>query len=120
VPVALDESIAVDADVTAWLDRGWSGVFVIKPTLLADPGSAVDRLAAAGANVVFSSALETAVGFRSALRWAFTWRGEPRAVGFGVGRLFGGPAGEVPPLAPFWRWSDLERMDPAASWNALN
>lgn len=120
VPVALDESIAQDADVAAWLDRGWAGVFVIKPTLLVNPAWAVERLAAARAKVVFSSALETAVGFKAALRWAFAWTGEPRAVGFGVGSLFAGPAGEVPPLAPFWRWSDVERINPADTWNALN
>jgi O-succinylbenzoate synthase len=119
VTLALDESIAQDADLDAWLGRGWPGVFVVKPTLLVDPPRAMARLAKAGALVVFSSALETAVGFRQALRWAFASPGEARAVGFGVGSLFAGPAGAVPPLVPFWRWTDVERMNPEETWNAL-
>ncbi|HEY5078314.1 MAG TPA: o-succinylbenzoate synthase, partial [Opitutaceae bacterium] len=34
VPVALDESIAADADVERWLGLGWQGIFVVKPSLL--------------------------------------------------------------------------------------
>lgn len=120
VPLALDESIADDAEIEAWLERGWSGVYVVKPTLLLNPPRVMDRLAKAGASVVFSSALETTVGFKQGLRWAFAWPGEARAVGFGVGSRFAGPAGEVPPLAPFWRWVDVERMSPEATWSALN
>ena len=120
VPLALDESIAEDADIEAWLGRGWSGVYVVKPTLLLNPPRVMDRLAKAGASVVFSSAMETTVGFKQGLRWAFAWPGEARAVGFGVGSRFAGPAGAVPPLAPFWRWADVERMSPEATWNALN
>jgi O-succinylbenzoate synthase len=120
VPVALDESIADDGDIEAWLGRGWPGVYVVKPTLLSDPRRTIEGLAKARAAVVFSSALETAVGFKRGLRWAFAWRGEARAVGFGVGTLFSGPAGDVPPLAPFWRWAEVERMNPEATWSALS
>ncbi len=120
VPLALDESIADDGDIEAWLGRGWPGVYVVKPTLLSDPCRAIEGLTKARAAVVFSSALETAVGFKQGLRWAFAWRGEARAVGFGVGTLFAGPAGDVPPQAPFWRWADVERLDPEATWNALS
>jgi len=116
---ALDESIAEENDLDAWLGRGWPGVFVVKPTLLVNPPRAMARLAKAGASVVFSSALETAIGFRQGLHWAFAWPGEARAVGFGVGSLFAGSAGAVPPLVPFWRWADVERMNPEEAWNAL-
>ena len=83
-PVALDESISGCADVARWLDGGWTGVFVVKPSLLGDAGAALARLEKAKAAVVFSSALETAVGARSGLGRAFAWPGEPRALGFGV------------------------------------
>jgi O-succinylbenzoate synthase len=46
-------------------------VWVVKPSLLG--GAALARLRAADADVVFSSALETAVGARAALRVAFAW-----------------------------------------------
>jgi len=119
VTLALDESIAEENDLDAWLGRGWPGVFVVKPTLLVNPPRAMARLAKAGASVVFSSALETAIGFRQGLHWAFAWPGEARAVGFGVGSRFAGSAGAVPPLVPFWRWADVERMNPEETWNAL-
>ncbi|MFH1498851.1 MAG: enolase C-terminal domain-like protein [Verrucomicrobiota bacterium] len=118
-PLALDESIAVDADVARWLDHGWPGLFVVKPCLLADPAAALARLEKAGADVVFSSALETAVGARAALRFAFAWKGAPRALGFGVWPLFTNAAANGPAAAPFIRVADVERMDPAAVWAAL-
>jgi O-succinylbenzoate synthase len=78
VPLALDESVANSRDVTRWLDAGWPGLFVLKPSLIGDVAGTLERLRAAGCDaqsgrVVFSSALETAVGARAALGWALRW-----------------------------------------------
>ncbi|MFA6962620.1 MAG: o-succinylbenzoate synthase [Opitutaceae bacterium] len=119
-PVALDESLVGADDVGRWLADGWRGVFVIKPSLLGDPAPVLAKLAAAGADVVFSSALETAVGACAALRLAFAWRAEkPRALGFGVWPLFAQDGFNGPFAAPFFRVEDVERLNPEAVWNAL-
>lgn len=118
--IALDESLVGDGDVEHWLGLGWRGVFVVKPALLADAAGAIERLAAAKAAVVFSSALETAVGARVALRQAFAWRGERRALGFGVWPLFRDTRFDGPAAAPFVYREDVERLDAEAVWNALS
>lgn len=119
-PLALDESLVGDGDVERWLGAGWPGVYVIKPALCADVSTALARLAAAKAAVVFSSALETALGARAALGWAFRWSGPVRALGFGVWPLFADARFDGPALAPFLRREDVLRVDPEAVWNALN
>ena len=119
-PLALDESITNEADIERWLGAGWTGVFVVKPSLLGDVAGALKRLELARADVVFSSALETAVGARMALRVTFAWAGTPRAVGFGVWPLFDDSRFDGPYLAPFIRLEDVERIDPETVWNALN
>ena len=119
-PLALDESLIGDGDLEQWLGRGWPGFYMVKPSLLPDPTAALARLAHAKAGVVFSSALETAVGARSALELAFTWQGDRRALGFGVWPLFTDAACDGPAAAPFLRRSDLERLNPETVWNALN
>lgn len=119
-PIALDESIASEADIERWLGAGWPGLFVVKPSLLGDLPGALQRLETARAAVVFSSALETGVGARRALRAAFAWGGEPRALGFGVWPLFADSRFDGPHLAPFIRAEDVRRLDAEAVWNALN
>ncbi len=119
-PLALDESLVGDGDVERWLGAGWPGVFVIKPALCADAGAVLARLAKAKASVVFSSALETALGARAALAWAFWWSGSVRAIGFGVWPLFEDARFDGPALAPFLRREDVVRIDPEAVWNALS
>lgn len=119
-PLALDESLVGDGDVERWLGAGWPGVYVIKPSLCADVGAVLERLAAAKAPVVFSSALETALGARASLAWAFRWSGPMRAIGFGVWPLFADARFDGPALAPFVRCEDVMRIDPEAVWNALN
>lgn len=119
-PIGLDESIAGSESVERWLAAGWKGVYVIKPSLLADPGDSLRKLEAAGASVVFSSALETAVGARSSLRTAFAWKGPPRALGFGVWPLFADPRLDGPTAAPQVRRQDVERLDPDLVWTALS
>lgn len=119
-PIALDESLVGADDVDRWIAAGWRGVFVVKPALLGDPVPVMARLAKAGADVVFSSALETAAGARAALRVAFAWGvAKPRALGFGVWPLFASNACDGPFPAPFFRREDLERLDPETVWNAL-
>lgn len=119
-PLALDESLVRGSDITTWLEMGWPGVFVVKPSLLADPVTILRRLERAKSMVVFSSALETAIGARNALGLAFSWRGERRALGFGVWPLFHEPHLNGPHAAPFMHLADLTRLDPHQTWTALN
>jgi o-succinylbenzoate synthase len=119
-PLGLDESLIGEADVERWIDAGWPGIYVLKPSLIGDPGAVTSKLAKARAAVVFSSALETAVGARMALRAAFAWPGEPRALGFGVWPLFADPRCDGPAAAPFIRRKDVEQLDPEAVWNVLS
>lgn len=120
VPIALDESIASEVEVAHWLDLGWRGYFVIKPSLMGDAAGALARLGAANARVVFSSALETGIGAQAALRLAFAWPGEPSALGFGVWPLFSDPRFDGPAAVPFLRIEDIDRISPGALWNAAN
>ena len=120
VPIALDESIASDGAIGAWMDVGWAGYFVIKPALLGDAAGVLGRLAASKARVVFSSSLETALGARAALGAAFAWPGEPHALGFGVWPLFANAAFDGPPAVPLLRIEDVERIDPMALWTAAS
>jgi O-succinylbenzoate synthase len=119
-PIALDESLADDGDLERWLEGGWPGIFVLKPSLHGELDGALARLAKARAGVVFSSAIETGIGARSALEAAFAWPGETRALGFGVWPIFTDRRFDGPAVAPFIRYRDVERIDPEAVWNALN
>jgi O-succinylbenzoate synthase len=119
-PIALDESLVGDGDVARWLALGWRGVFVVKPSLFSNTTGVLQQLEAAKADVVFSSALETAVGAKSALGHAFHWRGPVRALGFGVWPLFADARFDGPGLAPFLRWPDVTRIKVEVVWNALN
>ncbi len=119
-PIALDESVQSEGDVERWLGEGWRGVFIIKPSLLGNVIAVCEALEAAQASVVFSSALETAIGARAALRVAFAFRGAPRALGFGVWPLFVDARADGPRLAPFLRAEDVEGIDVNDIWNATN
>ena len=119
-PIALDESVTGAREVERWVGAGWPGFFVIKPSLLGDVMGALGLLKKANARVVFSSALETAVGAQAALRVAFAFGGEARALGFGVWPLFEDARFDGPHLAPFIRAEDVDRINPEAVWNALS
>lgn len=136
-PIALDESVVGEGDIERWLGAGWPGIFVVKPSLLGDVPAALSRLATAKAELVFSSALETAVGARAALQAAFAYPGGrrpgaalpggngpsgslPRALGFGVWPLFSDNRFNGPAAAPYLRSEDLARIDVEAAWNALS
>lgn len=119
-PLALDESVAVSAQIERWLRLGWAGIFVVKPTLLGNAVTMLERLRAAKAAVVFSSALETAVGAQRALRMAFNYDGPARALGFGVWPLFKDARLDGPHVAPFIRREDVAALNPENVWNALS
>jgi o-succinylbenzoate synthase len=86
-PIALDESVRDADDIKRWRDCGWTGVFVIKPSLAGAPDELVREVRIAPDAFVFSSALETAIGARAGLRLAFA-TGISRALGYGVGAFF--------------------------------
>lgn len=119
-PIALDESLVGDGEISRWLEAGWPGVYVVKPALLGNVPETLARLAKARAPVVFSSALETAVGAQSALWTAFGWPGESLALGFGVWPLFADARFDGPFTGPFLEWDEVERVNPEAAWTALN
>lgn len=118
-PLALDESVATGSQIAHWLERGWPGVFVFKPSLVANPEESLQRLARANAPVVFSSALETAVAARAALQLAFRHADRNRALGFGVYPLYQDGRFDGPSAAPFVRREDVARLNPEDAWNAL-
>lgn len=119
-PIGLDESLVVEGDVIHWLELGWSGFYIIKSALIGDLDGVLGRLSTAKSRVVFSSALETAVGAQAALRTALDFGGEARALGYGVWPLFVDSRFDGPALAPFIRRDDIERIDPDNVWNALS
>lgn len=119
-PLALDESLVSVGDIERWLARGWSGFYVLKTALLGDAPRALAALEKAQADVVFSSALETAIGAKTALELAFGWRGHAHALGFGVWPLFAGEHLNGPAAAPFVRWEDVQALNVEATWNALS
>jgi len=119
-PIALDESVVDAGDVARWLERGWPGVYVVKPALLGDAAAVLAQLEKAKAAVVFSSALETAVGAKAALRLAFAFGGEPRALGFGVWPLFQDQRCDGPYMAPFIRPQDVAALNEEAVWNVVS
>lgn len=87
-PVALDESVVKVDDLKRWRDRGWDGLYVIKPALAGNLPELLDELGNDDV-FVFSTAMETAIARYSSLKVAF---GNPsrRALGFGVGAFFFG------------------------------
>lgn len=85
--IALDESVRDADDIKRWRDRGWPGLFVIKPALAGDPTELLDEVRIAPADFVFSSALETQMGAAAGVRMAFA-AGLTRALGYGVASFF--------------------------------
>jgi o-succinylbenzoate synthase len=86
-PIALDESVATFDRLQAIYDRGWRGIYVIKPGIAGFPWRLGDFITQHQLDVVFSSVLETTVGRNSALQLAAKLQLN-RAMGFGVDAWF--------------------------------
>lgn len=82
-PLALDESVATLAQLEACHDRGWRGLFVVKPAIVGSPSRLRQFCQRHQPDLVFSSVFETAIGRRTALQLAADLSPD-RAVGFGT------------------------------------
>lgn len=120
VTLALDESLARLAEARRWQAQGWPGVFVIKPALAGPLHELTEWITATKADVVLSSAIETALGRAAILRAALTQPLTKRALGFGVGEIFGDRCWDGPVIGPLADASCLAGNSGEEIWNALN
>lgn len=82
VRVAADESVASEAGLSRLIDAGAADVVVLKPAMLGGPARTLQlarRARHAGLGVVFTHALESAVGACHALHCAAAW-GDPDGI----------------------------------------
>ena len=119
VTLALDEAVTGLAAAQAWWERGWRGVYVLKPALAGPLAEQAAWLRQTGADVVFSSAIETAVGRAAILRWVLANPFSKRALGFGVGELFGDVRWDGPVMGPLLEAGWAAGVKAEAAWNAL-
>lgn len=85
-PIALDESVATLNQLMDCYQKGWRGIFVIKPAIAGDPEQLRQFCLNHSLDTVFSSVFETDVGRRACLQLAKEL--STRAVGFGVDHWF--------------------------------
>ncbi len=119
VTLALDESVVRLAEARRWQGLGWPGVFVIKPALC---GPLVEIEAWAHetkADVVLSSAVETAVGRAAILPWARRSGVTKRALGFGVGEVFADGRWNGPALGALADAGVAQSVNLEELWTAL-
>jgi o-succinylbenzoate synthase len=88
IPLALDESVSNLGRLRACHERGWPGIYVIKPAIA---GSLIDLAAFIREHqldVVLSSSLESSIGQQAIMRWAAEQNLTSRAAGLGTGSWF--------------------------------
>lgn len=86
--IALDESVANLQQIEECYQRGWRGIFVIKPAIAGSIRGLRNLWQKYPLDIVFSSVLETAIARKSALRLAQEYPRSDRALGFGVQQWF--------------------------------
>lgn len=119
VKLALDESVVRLAEARRWQGLGWPGVFVIKPALAGPLDELAKWIAETKADVVLSSALETTLGRSAILRAALSQPLTQRALGFGMGEIFGDRHWDGPVLGPLADASCLADHPGEELWAAL-
>ena len=120
VTLALDESVTGLAAARRWQGLGWPGVFVIKPALAGPLDEIAAWVATTKADIVLSSAIETALGRAAILQAALTQPLTKRALGFGVGEIFGDRRWDGPFLGAVLDSSWVNAVNPEEIWTALN
>ncbi|MBR8830950.1 MAG: o-succinylbenzoate synthase [Chroococcopsis gigantea SAG 12.99] len=101
-PIALDESVATLTQLEDIYQKGWRGIFVVKPCIMGFPSRFRKLCRQYQLDVVLSSVLETEIGRRSALRLV-GWGRVDRSLGFGVNQWFA--ANEPDWLDNLWQTS---------------
>ncbi len=87
-PIALDESVANLDRIQECYDRGWRGIFVIKPAICGSPSQLRKFCQTHSIDAVFSSVFETEIGRQAALNLATELSLNSRALGFGTDDWF--------------------------------
>ncbi|MBD1919230.1 MULTISPECIES: o-succinylbenzoate synthase [Cyanophyceae] len=103
--IALDESVATVAQLENCWQRGWRGVFVVKPAIAGSPQKLEAFCQQYQPRLVFSSAFETVIGRQAALAVAARCSPSPApALGFGT---------------QGWFADDWDTLTPAELWDRL-
>lgn len=88
-PIALDESVVTLKQMKEVYQKGWNGIFVIKPSIAGSPSQIRQFCKSKNIDAVFSSVFETEIGRQAALRLASELNTKHnRPVGFGVNHWF--------------------------------
>ncbi|MDI1335134.1 MAG: o-succinylbenzoate synthase [Lacunisphaera sp.] len=119
VKLALDESVVRLAEARRWQAQGWPGIFVIKPVLAGPLDELARWISDTKADVVLSSAIETALGRAAVLRAALSQPLTKRALGFGVGEIFGDRRWDGPVIGPLADASCLADNSGEEMWRNL-
>ncbi|HVU19014.1 MAG TPA: o-succinylbenzoate synthase [Candidatus Didemnitutus sp.] len=119
VPLALDESVASLDAARRWQADGWKGIFVIKPAIAGPLDEIESWIASSRADVVISSAIESAIGRAAVLRFACRENITKRALGFGLGAIFADGQWDGPVIPPIIDGAWGNSIDEEALWNAL-
>ena len=120
VKLALDESVVRLSEATRWQAQGWPGVFVLKPALAGPLDELAKWILETKADVVLSSAIETKLGRSAILRAALSQPLTKRALGFGVGEVFGDRRWDGPVLGPLADASGIADNPGEELWTALS
>lgn len=86
--IALDESAATLDQLRDSYEKGWQGLFIIKPGIAGYPSHLHEFCQQNQIDAVFSSVMETAIGRQAALELARKLTIKSRAVGFGINHWF--------------------------------
>lgn len=87
-PIALDESVVTLNQMQECYQKGWRGIFVIKPCIAGFPSQLRQFCQSHDIDAVFSSVMETKIGRQFALNLATELSKKNRAMGFGVNHWF--------------------------------
>ncbi len=87
-PLALDESVATLQQLNNCYQKGWRGIFVIKPAIIGSPTQLKNFCQNHPIDAVFSSVLETSINQQAAFNLAQELSFTNRALGFGVNHWF--------------------------------